>query len=133
MAFTYQIFPEHHLRLLTMSAAISPDTVRASAQRLMASADYDPSHDVIVDFRPTAAVGLSAEFIAGLAREYAAPLPEVPGTRVPRLAVVTASDEQFGVGRMFAAYRGDTPARLQVFRSAAEACAWLGVPADLLP
>lgn len=133
MAFTFQIFPEHHLRVLTMSAAIGPDTVRASAQHLLASPDYDPSHDVLVDFRPTAAVGLSAEFISALAREYAAPTTETPGGRISRLAVVTASDEQFGVGRMFAAYRGDTQARLRIFRSASEACAWLGVPADLLP
>ncbi len=130
MAFTFQVFPELHLRVLVMSAVVTHATIRASVQGLLASPEYDASHDVLVDFRPTATVNLSADFIAALARDNATP-PAT--TRVSRVAVVTDSDEQFGVGRMFGAYRDETPDRLQVFRSAAEACAWLGVPKDLLP
>lgn len=131
MAFTFRVEPAHALRIVTIAPVVSADSMRASIAVLMASPLYDPAHDILVDLRENATFALTGDALADFARQFASAGGEA--MRQTRLAVIVATDEQFGVARMYGAYRGQVSDRLQVFRDAAEACAWLGVPRDVVP
>lgn len=113
-----------------MGPLVTEASLRASSAALLKSADYDPSHDVLVDLRESAQFELAGSALSGFAGTFAKAGGEA--VRDTRLAVVAGSDEQFGLARMYGAYRSGVSERVQVFRHPAEACAWLGVPPGLL-
>lgn len=131
MAFTFRVEPAHALRIVTFAPQVTADSMRTSVAVLMASPLYDPAHDILVDLRDNVTFALDGDALADFARDFATAGGEA--MRQTRLAVVVASDEQFGVARMYGAYRGQVSDRVQVFRDAADACQWLGVPRDVVP
>ena len=52
-------------------------------------------------------------------------------TKESRIAIVASEDVVFGLGRMYQAFRGEETVQLEVFRDAADARAWLGVPENV--
>lgn len=94
-------------------------------ERLSADHRFDGSFHQIVDFRDTTSMELTAEQIRELSRRpvYA------PSSR---RAFVMAADVQFGLGRMFAAFRElEGEPNIRIVRDMPEALAWTRVTAEV--
>jgi hypothetical protein len=75
---------------------------------------------VVIDFRQ-ARLSASASEVRALADFI---LSEQPSKGTPRLAFVASGDLNFGLARMFAAYRDHPSTEVAVFRDFHEAVAW---------
>jgi hypothetical protein len=114
------------LRLVVARASGPIDLESSSAFRreLEAHPDFRPDFDQILDFR--LAVGSLPDF-EGL--RFLASTD--PFSRGSRRAFLVAGDLLFGLVRTYGALQ-EGSSEVRPFRSAGEACAWLGVPADVL-
>ncbi len=68
---------------------------------------------------------ISAATMAEVAQSFAALDEKRAGSKV---AMVAPEDAAFGMSRMFALQRGDSPVETRVFREMVKALAWLGLP-----
>jgi hypothetical protein len=96
-------------------------------ERLRADPRFEPGFDHLVDGRQFDRFDLTAEQLRDMgSRSVFAP--------TSRRALVVSSVFQFGLARMFAAFReAESGQDTMVFRDMREATAWLGLPADYEP
>ena len=126
MPSDFSIVPEHRVVVSKGSGVFTHADFLDHMSRLGVDPHFNPDFDQIVDCRAIAKMDLSADQISDLASRsvFAA------GSR---RAFVVPSEVQFGLTRMFAAYREvRTGQQVGVFRSMDEALSWLGLPADFL-
>ncbi len=84
-------------------------------------------YDEVVDMSDVTSIPVASGRRAPELAEFAARM-DAPGTSA-RLAIVAPSDFVYGMARMYATYRGMQSGgtkQVEVFRSMAEAMAWLG-------
>lgn len=96
--------------------------------RLRVDPAFDPNFHQLVDCREIEFMDLTSAQIEALASRTIF-------SRQSRCAFVVSSDLQFGLGRMFSAYRESAGygANVEVFRKWEEALSWLNLPTDLRP
>jgi hypothetical protein len=96
-------------------------------QQLFNDESFRPEYNQVVDCREATKVELTGEQVRDLAIRSRFSLAS-------RRAFVVSTDIQFGLSRMFAAYRENKAGgAIEVFHSMAEALGWLGLPADIDP
>ena len=98
--------------------------IRALREALQADPTFDPHFDQLVECRHTLPLRINRDEVAAAASSsiYA------PASR---RAIVAASDAAFGVARMFQLMQ-PKGSQVAVFRSTAEALAWLGLEPNAL-
>lgn len=94
--------------------------VRAMSETLLDEAHFDPLFDVLVDLTDVQTVSISPSY----PQSYRSPFHSRS-----RRAVFTRSDYVFGLTRMYESAVAESD-EFFVGREAAEALAWLGLPAD---
>jgi hypothetical protein len=114
----YVIDTEQRLIATTVTGVVAASEMLAHYRTLQADPAFDPAFDAIVDFSGAAPFGASGEEVRELARN-------VPGATGTRRALVVDRDLHYGFGRMASSARA-SELEIQVFRSRAEALAWLG-------
>ncbi|HXA14507.1 MAG TPA: hypothetical protein VNW23_05215 [Opitutaceae bacterium] len=123
MPADFHIDTQHGVVYAKATGVFSHAEVLAYRARLLSHPDFRPGLNELADYREVAKMALSSAEVEELARDtiYSAH---------SKRAFVVASDLQFGLSRMFGAYRkiaGDQ--EIMVFRTMAEALSWLPLPA----
>lgn len=120
---------DHRLRLVMTRAigTLTDDEIFAYQREVWSRPDV-AGYDELVDMSAVDHVALpSIDRVAQLASFSAAMDPRAP---VSRFAIVASRDFEFGLGRLYEARRemdSRGTKRVSVFRSRAEALAWLGL------
>ena len=125
MSITTRIEPEHKLVIHTVSGDFGLVDVQPAWQAMLAHPDFRPDMNVMWDFRGI--TNLKDQFSSADIQQIASMTVDHLQQREKkyRLALVAERDLLFGFSRMFAAYTGELPMDLRVFRSLDEARAWL--------
>jgi hypothetical protein len=106
--------------IATCAGVLDLDEARAGAEAIWSNPAYR-ANPVVLDFRQ-ARLGVSAADMRSLADFILAEQP--PSGRPPRLALVAPGDLDFGLSRIFAAYRDHPSTEVAVFRDFDEAVTW---------
>ncbi len=96
---------------------------------LIERSEYATLPRMIVDMTDAERAEAPAELLRTQARRVEHIVdPQIEGES--RMAMVATRDEFFGLARMYQSLRGGSPVELEVFRSLADAEAWLELPDD---
>jgi len=106
--------------IATCAGALDLNEARAGAEAIWSNPVYR-ANPVVLDFRE-ARLSVSAADIRSLADFILAEQPS--SGRPPRLALVAPGDLDFGLSRIFAAYRDHPSTEIEVFRDFDEAVTW---------
>lgn len=122
MPFQLNYEPEKRYVLIDVIGAPSPAELKQLMVDLTSSDEYPPDVDSVIDFRR---IDMSVVH-ARSENEVNAIRAGFPERGQARLAMVVATDEGFGMARMFALLSEENlPQTMAVFRSVGEAEAWL--------
>jgi hypothetical protein len=130
MPIRLRVDPLRKVNYTTATGVITDAELRQACANVVASPDYDPSADHIVDGHAIERLEVSPETLQEAAQIFARTDRRIPvGTR-SRVAIVAPTDATFGIARMYEAYRtmAPLPKRYLVCRTMEEARRWLGLP-----
>jgi hypothetical protein len=99
------------------------DDIASHAKTLAADPRFERTFGQIIDFRPVTQWKLTSNEI----RELAA---LTPFDRSARRAFVVATDEAYGLARMFAAHHDADPEQFALLRAIEPAMEWVGLKSD---
>ena len=116
---------EGRVRVSAFAGDISQEFLRTFAATTMASPDYDPSLDSLVDMRGVTTMALDRGTVGYIERDYAA---RGAGLTPRRLAFVVDSPTTFGYARQFSAMHSGSADEVRVFEAVFDARRWLGLP-----
>ncbi len=120
---------EGTVRVSAFAGDISRELLRQFAAETMASSDYDPSMDSLVDMRDVTGLLLDEEAIGDIQRRYA----ELGAGRSPRrLAFVVDSPTTFGYARLFRSLHSACVDEIRIFEAMFDARRWLGLSDPIL-
>jgi hypothetical protein len=120
MPTSYRIDRERGIIFSRGYGVLTDEDLQRHTESALADPAFDPGLDQLYDFTDVMETRVSAECIRELGRRSV----YGPGAR---RAFVTPKDHQFGLARMFEITSEDRSGRVVVFRSLAEARAWLGL------
>lgn len=123
MPFRFEIDRERGIVYAVSEGVVNAEAVRDYLRRLESDPTYASNLNALIDVR-SAITGFTAEDL----RDIAELVRRRPEGAESRRAVVVASDEHYGLMRMFEAYTASGPTRYRVFRDPDEAVAWLEEP-----
>ncbi len=124
MPITYWIDDRQCLVVTTITGTIHEAELRAHAAAAAADANVRACTRAIVDISEWVEVSVDSKVVAELAMA-SSEVTRAPGRRV---AIIAPADMAYGLARVFQGFRtGGNGSEMQVFRSRAEAEAWLGV------
>lgn len=109
-------------RVAVFEGVVDDAELLGSYGGLVATPDYDPTLDDLVDMRGVERLEVSTEAVRRLVGMFTPLDPEDVSTR---LAIVAPRDDVYGMARMYEILRSDAPEQIRVFRHRAEAEAWL--------
>jgi hypothetical protein len=112
------------VRVATFTGVVDERTLLDAYERVVATPDYDPDLDDLLDFGDVERVDVAGEGVRRLVAYF--DRADLPGHHA-RLAIVAPQDYVFGLARMYEALRGGAPGQIRVFRDRAAAEAWLGL------
>ena len=116
----YTIDPARRLVLITLGPVYRVPDIRALGDALRADPAFSPEFSMLTDARATETIEASSADLQSLAVTS----PFGPGSKQ---AIVATRDVLFGMGRVYGVHAESMQRTAQVFRSRAEAVAWLGV------
>lgn len=124
MGLSFRILPRVRLVHAWIDQPIDLTDIRALRVALQADPKFDPHFDQLVECRHTLPLRIQRDEVAAAASSsiYA------PSSR---RAIVAESDAPFGVARMFQLMQ-PKGSQVAVFRTTAEALAWLGLDPNAL-
>ena len=126
MAVTYRIDAEKGIVRITVDGQPEPDEHAQVTRRWLADPDYVPGMAILLDNR-----GRKHPSEPARVRQLA---DETLGSRITtrgiRVAIVVASDAEFGMARMYEAMAADSGMVIATFRDLDEAEAWLTEPPE---
>jgi hypothetical protein len=102
--------------------SITDDDIQAHARALRADARFDASFRQVVDFSEVREIRVTSRGVRDVANVN-------PFTRDARRAFIVATDEAFGLTRMFGFFTESNPDQFGIFRAVAPAFEWVGLPA----
>jgi hypothetical protein len=123
MPVTYEIDAARAVITMRAHGAVTSDEFQATREAIQADPGHDPGFKYLVDLRDVQRFAMSGDDVDMLANDRTSLYFE-PGTPC---AVVTDSDEAFGLSRMYQMMRGGGAEDLRIFTKMAEAEQWLGL------
>jgi len=123
MPASFHIDPSRGMVFSYATGAVSFQDFSDHQQALIRDSAFHPGLAQLADARTVTAVSLTVDEMRILARNS-------PFGAGARRAFVVAKDAHFGLARMFELMTEDHPDELRVFRSMAEARAWLNLPPE---
>jgi hypothetical protein len=119
MPAEYRIDRDARRVVSAVQGVYSFDVAVGRMRRLQKEPDFDPAFSLLIDFREATKIDLSHDEVVELSAIHVFS-PE------SKRAYVVANPEQFGLARMFAAYRSPKKEHVfRVFTDMGEAMAWL--------
>jgi len=103
-------------------SVLTDEEIAAHAEALGADPRFDPGFRQIVDFRELTEIRVSGAGVREVARHN-------PFRRDARRAFVVASDEAFGLTRMFGMFTDSSGDEFQIFRAIEPAFEWIALDA----
>jgi hypothetical protein len=121
MPTSYRIDERLGMIFSSASGVVTDDDLRGHQRAVLADPGFDPRFSQIWDFQGVEDVEVSNEALRALAesKSYSAE---------SKRAVVAPRDVVYGMARMFQMLHEEAPEAFRVFRTPAEARAWLGLP-----
>jgi hypothetical protein len=114
------IVPDRRLVFSEAWGVLVDDEIIAHARTLREDARFHPTFQQIIDFRRLSDIKLTTPGIRAVAARN-------PFSPEPHRAFIVASDEAFGLARMYAAYT-DIPANpIRIYRTLGPALEWVGL------
>ena len=129
MPIHYSVDSERHLIQITYVGTVTKDDIVQHRHDLETDPRDIAGYDALIDLTASTSI-LPSDDVRELARfARAQPWP------TSRRAIVSTAAAQFGSMRMFEMLAEPGPRQYRVFKSADEACAWLGIEraADTAP
>jgi hypothetical protein len=126
MGIHFRINVEHHLFLIKYQGVVE-DSDLLTYQEILTHPASRPGMSALVDLREITQPNMTRAGIRHLAyliEKYK------EGGPIFRSATIATGDASYGMARMYELIRDGSPERPRVFRSAAEAFAWLDLPLD---
>jgi hypothetical protein len=123
MNISIQIEPKTGMAIVTCSGALQTNDAKEGATLLWKTPGW-AGKSVVWDFRE-AKFDISSSDTRDIAQFIFSHQPETPPLKV---AFVTHREVDFGMARMFAAYRQDDRTEFRVFRDYEEAVSWARLP-----
>src|SRR5438045_1643409 len=117
MAVSYRIDPSGGRLTVALSGTVTGDDLETLSERLKHDAAYDPSLPVLVDATKMSSGALPTRTVVARA--------SVPRPHRTRIAIAASADAVYGIARMYQMLAEDKGGEIGVFRSLAEAEAWL--------
>src|SRR5438552_355702 len=119
MSFSLRIEAETGIVIATCSGALALNDAKEGAAAFWSIPEWS-GKPIVWDFR-LASLDVTAPEVAEMARFILERQPPTPPSKV---AFVTASDADFGLGRMFETFREHSSTQVRVFREFDEAVSW---------
>ena len=128
MPFSLQVEPETGIVIATCTGALALGDDKKGVAAFWEKPEWS-GKPIVWDFR-SARLDVTAPEVREMAQFILQNQPQTPPSRV---AFVTASDADFGLGRMFEALREHPSTQVRIFRDYAEAVSWARSPAPRAP
>jgi hypothetical protein len=119
LPFSLRQASDPDITIATCNGSLGLEQAKAGAKAIWSNRAW-LGRPIVWDFR-LAHLTVSAAEVKTLAEFI---LSGQPAARPPRMAIVTSSDLDFGLARMFAAYREHPSTQVRVFRDYEEAIVW---------
>ena len=100
--------------------ALNDAELIAHAESLSSNGRFDPGFRQIIDFRDLSDIRVTGAGVRAVAQNN-------PFRRDARRAIVVASDEAFGLTRMFELFTESDPDQFRIFREIGPALEWIGL------
>jgi hypothetical protein len=130
MPITYQFKPDERLVIVTHVGAVPDDEFLSFYKAFYDDTRFDKSFNLLIDLRRTESSARSPsalqESVDFMQQQF------VNTSARPKVAVAAPGDLSFGLARMCEAFSNEAPWEFEVFRSADDALAWLGVAENLM-
>lgn len=119
---------ERNLLLVVFDGTIADEDLLKYARQAIETSRSSGGHDELIDLRAIEDAGqIESRTLRRVADLFTS------SDRTPeqsRVAIVATSDVQYGLARMYQAFRSESPLDLRVFREMEEARAWLGISSE---
>jgi hypothetical protein len=124
MPFSHEIDRSQRIVLSRLWGTLTTEQIDEHRRRIRADPDFDPELRYLVDMRGLTSLAYSSSKV-----RHAAATQIFRGSQ--RRAIVTATDEQYGVARMFATLAALEGEIVEPFRDWTSAAEWLGLDGAL--
>jgi hypothetical protein len=121
---SYLIDPARQIVRTTATGTLTDDDIMDMKRRLATDAAFRPGMRELADVRAVTELQVTS---LGVRRMLALDAEQTAREAGHRLAIVACQDEVFGMARMYETLSTDDPPPVGVFRTYAEAAAWLGI------
>ena len=122
MAYEYTVYPESSFVSVRFNGFVDEAVMDAFVRETLNDEVFLACTKELMDWREVDDVDLSAAYLRSLAKR-------IEPVKFDHLALVMPSNLPYGLARMYQAYRADgADDNARVFRDAAAAYEWLGVP-----
>jgi len=125
MPARYRIFPEHNLIVSVLEGRLTDEDLLGQQDQLRRDPRFRPDLRQVVDASGATQAAVTSDGIRTAARNTTLG----PATR---RAIIAPSPSHYGLARMFQLSTRADEDTIAVFRTRAEACAWLGVSEELV-
>jgi hypothetical protein len=126
MSVSHRYDPELRTLFYEFCGEVREAELLEIAGKLASDPSIPPGRRELVDLSRLETTDVTAGALRRVAQIYADADERPEDSPV---AIVAPGDLFFGLSRMYEAYRQDSPVRIRIFRSLAEARAWLGLEA----
>jgi hypothetical protein len=120
MPSSYRIDVESGVIYARKWGVLTDEQVAAYTKALWADPRFDPGFRQIVDFRDVTSIHVTGAAVRDVAREN-------PFRRDARRAFIVASDEAFGLSRMFGMFTDSSSETFTIVRTLEAAFEWIGM------
>jgi hypothetical protein len=120
MPSSYRIDVESGVIYARKWGVLTDEQVAAYTKALWADPRFDPAFRQVVDFRDVTSIRVTGAAVRDVAREN-------PFRRDARRAFIVASDEAFGLSRMFGMFMDSNSETFTIVRTLEAAFEWIGM------
>ncbi len=128
MPYSFRIDPAHRVVLFRATGVFTADELLRCLDEVVADPSFDRSFDHLVDLRDVTVFPVTAADVRRRIEQDQGMEKELDA---PRMALVSARDDVYGMTRIYEARMVQAPPIARAFRSMQEATEWLGIPAEL--
>jgi hypothetical protein len=130
MPVSYEIYKEMNLIVSRQIGHTDDDEIVRVYKAMYTDPDFDPSYDKLIDLREADSRDRDPDILEIMAHFAGEKYSEIQAK--PKVAIIAPKDLTYGFGRMYDGLSAETGEELQVFRTATEACKWLGIDPCIL-
>ena len=127
---THSLNEDLHLLITTWSGVVTDAEMIAAYRRAYADSRWVPGFNEVTDLRRANVGAVTADGLRGLRLLVAESVAGFSGRF--KTAVLAPGDLGFGISRMYEMMSDESSESVRVCRDAADAAAWVGIPASVL-